>query len=147
MTTVTDATFGQATGAPLAIVDFWSPSCPYCMQFKPVFEEVAAQMGGQIFMATAHTGEAPQSAAAYRISSIPAVIFLANGKEVHRVEGAMTKADFLNEIDRVLVAQEGRGDPLGTAAPESTVASALNFLLAGGILVGGVYLAAEYLAD
>jgi thioredoxin-like negative regulator of GroEL len=147
MTTVTDATFQQVLDAPLAIVDFWAPSCPYCVQYKPVFEGVAAQMGDRIFMATANTNEAPKSAASYKIQSIPVTIFFVNGKEVFRAEGAMSQDDLLKEIDQVLVAQEGRGDPLGTAVPESTVASALNFLLAGGLLVGGAYLAAEYLAD
>jgi thioredoxin-like negative regulator of GroEL len=147
MTTVTDATFQQVLDAPLAIVDFWAPSCPYCVQYKPVFEGVAAQMGDRIFMATANTNEAPKSAASYKIQSIPVTIFFVNGKEVFRAEGAMSQGDLLKEIDQVLATQEAGGGAPGAGSSESPVPAALNFLLMGGLLVGGAYLAAEYLAD
>jgi hypothetical protein len=38
---LTDATFSQAQAAPKAVVDFWSPSCPYCVAYKPIFEDAA----------------------------------------------------------------------------------------------------------
>jgi thioredoxin 1 len=135
MQSVTDATFDQVLKAPLAIAEFWNPSCPNCMRFKPIFAEVAAQMGDRIFMATALTDENQKSAATYGISGIPTTIFFMNGKEVNRAVGAMSKDDFLNEISKSLSLSEaaaagGTGGAGGV--PEST----------GSVVVGGLTLAA-----
>lgn len=93
---VTDATISQAMSAPKAIIDFWSPGCPYCVQFKPIFEEVAAT--SPIPMFTAEIEKSPNAFAPYNAHMLPTVIFLANGKEVHRAEGGMSKEDFLGEM-------------------------------------------------
>lgn len=132
MQSVTDATFDQVLKAPLAIAEFWNPSCPNCMRFKPVFAEVAAQMGDRIFMATALTDENQKSAATYGISGIPTTIFFMNGKEVHRIVGAMSKEDFLGEISKGLSLSEAAAASGAGGIPEST----------GSVVVGGLTLAA-----
>ena len=55
---VTDSNFAQIQTAPKAVVDFWVPTCPPCVTYKPVFEEVAAEASG-VVMATANTNDAP----------------------------------------------------------------------------------------
>jgi thioredoxin-like negative regulator of GroEL len=137
MSAVTDATFQQVLDAPLAVVDFWAPSCPYCVKYKPDFEAVAAQMAGQIFMATANTDEAPRSAAESGISAIPVTIFYRNGQEVHRVDGAMTQQDLLSEISRALSIAET------TPAPAESAGS----VVVGGIALAGVVAGLAYLAS
>lgn len=130
---LTDATFNQALSAPFAVVDFWSPSCPHCVTYKPVFEEASSQVGSGVLMVTANVDEAPKSAGTYNIQSIPATIFLANGKEVHRVEGGMSKQDLLAEVSRAF----GGMPAPGSAAPESggipTWAG-----IAGGLAIAGL---------
>lgn len=76
----------------------WSPTCPYCVQYKPIFEDVAAQAPSGVFMATVDLNEAPQTLAKYGISGIPVTIFLANGKEVHREQGNLSKEDLQRAI-------------------------------------------------
>ena len=118
MQSVTDATFDQTVSAPLAIAEFWNQSCPNCMRFKPIYEDVAAQMAGKILMVTANTDENQQSAAKYGITGIPTTIFFMNGKEVHRVVGAMSKGDFLGEISKSMdladaAIARGESEPAG----------------------------------
>lgn len=98
---ISDATWSQVLAAPLAVVDFWSPTCPYCVAYKPVFEDVATQVPSGILMATVNVNEGPQAAGSFGIQSIPATIFLQNGKEIHRVEGQLSKQDLLAEIAKV----------------------------------------------
>lgn len=134
---LTDATFSQALAAPKAVVDFWSPSCPHCVAYKPVFEQVAGQVGSDILMVSANVNDAMQSAVGFKISSIPATIFLVGGKEVNRVEGEMSQADLLSEIARAF----GGGSAPG-AAPASFGIGTLA-LVGGGLAAAGL---AAYLA-
>lgn len=140
MQSVTDATFDQVLKAPLAIAEFWNPSCPNCMRFKPVFAEVAAQMGDRIFMATALTDENQKSAATYGISGIPTTIFFMNGKEVHRIVGAMSKEDFLGEISTSLNLSEAAA---AGGAPESTGSVVVGGIALAGVVAGMAYFLSE----
>lgn len=118
MSSVTDATFQKVLEAPLAIVDFWAPTCPHCVAYKPVFEEVAALMGDKILMVTANTNENQAAAGNAGIEAIPTTIFYSGGEEVRRIEGGMSKADLLNEISVSLnVAQGGVAAPGGAVSP------------------------------
>jgi thioredoxin 1 len=143
MQNVTDANFSQVLAAPRAIVDFWSPSCPHCVTFKPIYESVAAQMGDQILMAAADVDQAPQSAGQYHVQSLPTVVFLENGKEVHRIEGGMSQQDFLAEISRAFSgAPQGAYAAAGSAGGGgiTPVAAVLGTVLFVGLVGGTVYL-------
>lgn len=92
---LTDANFSQALSAPKAIVDLWSPDCPYCVQYKPIFEDVASNPPAGVAMFTADINQAPKAAASFGVKSLPTTVFLVNGKEVHREEGGIDKAELL----------------------------------------------------
>jgi len=128
---LTDATLDKALSAPRAVIYFGSPSCPYCVAYKPVFEEVAREQAGKILMASLDANDAKASATKYNIEGIPATIFLVNGQEVGRVEGGLNKEDLQAQISKVF----------GTAAPAASAASPLGLVLGGLVLVaGGIYL-------
>jgi thiol-disulfide isomerase/thioredoxin len=136
---LTDATFSQALAAPMAIVDFWSPGCPHCVAFKPIFEDVAAGSDGKILMATLNVDENMPTAGTWKIEGLPTTVFFKDGKEIHRVSGSMEKADFLGEIARTFGGVGG--GPAAAAAPAS--GSPMGGILSGvalaGILGGVVY--------
>lgn len=97
---INDSSFAQVLSAPRAVVDFWSPTCPYCVAYKPIFEDVASQVGSNILMATVNVNDAPQSAGSYNIEGIPATILLVNGKEIGRIEGTATKEELLAAMSK-----------------------------------------------
>lgn len=133
-----DADFGQALSAPKAIVDFWSPGCPHCIAFKPIFEAVAAQYPDILFAAV-NTDNYQQNAAIYQISGLPTVVFLQNGKEVDRmVGGAGSAQEFQAEIAKAF---SGGGSspqgltPAGIAVPASSPTT-LSTIVGATALVG-----------
>lgn len=129
---LTDATLDKALSAPRAVIYFGSPSCPYCVAYKPVFEEVAREQAGRILMASLDANEASASASKYKVEGIPATIFLVNGQEVGRVEGQLSKEDLLAQISKVF--------KTGIAAPAAG-APPLGVILGGlAIVAGGIYL-------
>jgi len=138
---ISDSGFGQVLAAPKAIVDFWSPGCPHCVSFKPVFEAVAAQTPDILFAAV-NVDDYQQNAAVYQVSGLPTVVFFQNGKEVNRIAGGMEQAGFLNEISKAF--SGGGTSPQGIARPAGAViqasspsgGSSLPYVLGGAALAG-----------
>jgi thioredoxin-like negative regulator of GroEL len=134
-TPLTDSGFSQVLSAPMAIVDFWSPECPYCVEFKPIFESVAAGTPS-VLMATVNTDENTEKAGEYKVQALPTVIFFKNGKEVHRMEGGSDEAGF-----KAAIAQAFSGVTPGSA-PAGSSSGILSGIALAGILGGVVYLIA-----
>lgn len=135
---LTDAAFSQVLSAPKAIVDFWSPGCPHCVAFKPIFEAVAAQKADILF-ASVNVDNFVQNAGTYQISALPTIIFFQNGKEVDRMVGGGDQNDFLNEINKAFSGggSSPQGLTPGAAAPGAPVGqSTLGSIVGGAALLG-----------
>ena len=145
---VTDQTFQQVLSAPKAVVDFWSPSCPVCQRYKPVFEAAAAQAPSDVLMVEANVNDANFSAQKYGFTSIPTTVFLMNGKPVNQISGDMSAQDLLAAIQSsfsggapaaagpapISAQQATTTPPAPSMAPPSTPL--------GTYVVGGITLAA-----
>ena len=73
ITHVTDADFADTvlkSDKPV-LVDFWAEWCGPCRQIAPVLEEIADSQDN-LQIVKLNVDENPQTAAAYRITSIPA---------------------------------------------------------------------------
>lgn len=75
------------------LVDFWASWCGPCMMLAPVIEEIAKQYDGVIKVGKVNVDEQPSLAAAYRISSIPALMLFKDGKVVKTAVGYMPKEE------------------------------------------------------
>ncbi len=88
---VTDATFEKTvlqSEVPV-IVDFWAPWCMPCKSVAPVLEKLAKEHSGKLVIAKVNTDENPEWALKYGVQGIPTMLFVANGKIVHRQVGAL----------------------------------------------------------
>lgn len=70
----------------MAAVLFHARWCPFCRTFQPVFEEVAARLGGFEPLEVLLDDEANPLWASHRIRVVPTVVFFAGGRELHRLE-------------------------------------------------------------
>ena len=66
-------------------------------------EQVAAEMGNQVKIVGADVDQTGEAASNIGILSIPALVFFRNGKEVHRIVGAVKKDKLVDEIRRHLL--------------------------------------------
>lgn len=142
---ISDADFSQALSAPKAIVDFWSPGCPHCVAFKPIFEAVAAQYPDILFAAV-NVDNHQQNAGIYQISGLPTVVFLQNGKEVDRmVGGAGSAGEFQAEIGKAF--SGGGSSPQGltpAGVPASAPSSSTLSTIVGATALVGILGAVSY---
>jgi len=71
------------------IVDFWAPWCGPCKMVAPTLEKLAKEHAGKLLVAKVNTDENPQWATQYGVQGIPTMLFVADGKIVHRQTGAL----------------------------------------------------------
>jgi thioredoxin 1 len=101
---VTDASFKQEVleSKTPVLVDFWAEWCGPCRAVGPVLEELAGEFGGKIKITKMNVDHNQQTAAEFRIRSIPTLLFFKNGSAVKQLIGAYPKNRLIAEIDEVL---------------------------------------------
>jgi thioredoxin 1 len=86
---VTDAAFDKTVlQSPIpVIVDFWAPWCGPCRMVAPVLDKLAKEYAGRLIVAKVNTDENSQYAGKYGVQGIPTMLFVANGKVIHKQVG------------------------------------------------------------
>jgi thioredoxin 2 len=70
------------------LVDFWATWCMPCRALAPVLEKFSAAHG-EITLAKVDIDAEPGLASQFQIFSVPTLVLFVNGREVHRVSGAV----------------------------------------------------------
>ncbi|MDR2611910.1 MAG: thioredoxin [Deltaproteobacteria bacterium] len=99
---LTDLTFDEFLGAPASLVDFWAPWCGPCQALAPILDELAEEMKDRVSFAKINVDENNDTAARFRIRSIPCLIVFKGKDEVGRILGQKEKADLKAELERLL---------------------------------------------
>ena len=90
-------------GTKPAIVDFTASWCGPCRSIAPILEELAKEYDGQIVVYKVDVDKCGDVAAAFGISSIPAILYIPLDDEPSMTIGARNKSRFQSEINKLLL--------------------------------------------
>jgi thioredoxin 1 len=76
----------------LTVVDFWAEWCGPCRAISPIIEELSKQYNGKIKVGKVNVDHNPNVSINYGITSIPAILFIKDGKVVDKQIGAVPKS-------------------------------------------------------
>ncbi|AXI07676.1 thiol reductase thioredoxin [Oceanobacillus zhaokaii] len=80
-----------------AIVYFYSPICPHCLETTPVIIPKSKEIDAEVHMF--NLLEFEKGWEDYGITKTPTLVYYKQGTERNRFEGAMAETDFLNFLD------------------------------------------------
>lgn len=98
----TDANFKSKvlSSNKLTLVDFWAEWCGPCRAVGPVVEDLAKQYNGKVNIGKLNVDENPNTCMKYKITSIPTILFIKNGKVVDKVVGAQPRSKLVKKIEQ-----------------------------------------------
>ncbi|MCB1141958.1 MAG: thioredoxin [Leptospiraceae bacterium] len=100
------------------LIDFWAEWCGPCKMLSPLLDKLEKEYRGAFLLAKVDTDKNQQLAMMFRISSIPDVKLLRDGKIIDQFVGALPEKEIKKFLNKHVEVQEG-GDPLEDLATQN----------------------------
>ena len=81
------------------LADFWAEWCGPCRAIGPVIAELSKEYDGRVNVGKVNVDHNPQVSMNYGITSIPAILFIKDGKVVDKMIGVQSKSNFVKRIE------------------------------------------------
>ena len=80
------------------LIDFWAPWCGPCRMLSPVISEIAEEYKGNVKVGKVNVDEEEELAAIFRVSSIPLLVVMKDGKVVNSAVGVRPKEQIVGML-------------------------------------------------
>jgi thioredoxin 1 len=81
------------------LVDFWADWCGPCKMMHPVLQDLSREWKGRLKVIKVDTDKKPALSNRFHITAIPTLILFKQGREAHRISGAMPLAQLKRELE------------------------------------------------
>lgn len=90
---VSDTTFDNEVlrSKEPVLVDFFAEWCGPCKALAPAINQVAGELAGKLKVVKVDVDASPNITTKYKIQAMPTLILFADGKEVNRRQGLISK--------------------------------------------------------
>ncbi len=86
------------------LVDFYADWCGPCRMLAPTLDRLATEFSGKARIVKINVDQEPQLATQYKVSSIPALLFVAGGKVVAQTAGAASEVALRKALNEMTAA-------------------------------------------
>ena len=80
------------------LIDFWAPWCGPCRMLSPTISEMAEEYGDKVKVYKVNVDEQGDLASMFRVSSIPLLVVMKDGKVVNSAVGVRPKSQILKML-------------------------------------------------
>ena len=80
------------------LIDFWAPWCGPCRMLSPTISEIAEDFKDKVKVGKVNVDEEEELAAMFRVSSIPLLVVMKDGKIVNSAVGVRPKDQIVNML-------------------------------------------------
>ena len=101
------------------LVDFWAVWCGPCRMVAPTLEKLAKENAGNLLIAKVNTDENPEWANKFQVQGIPTMLFVAEGKVVHRQVGALPEPMLRDVVGEFINVVKDAGETATESQPSS----------------------------
>lgn len=91
----TDQTFETDTAKGLSVTDFWATWCGPCRMQSPVVEKLSDELAGKVNFTKLDVDKNQETAAKFRVMSIPTLLVKKDGKVVDTIIGYHSREQLL----------------------------------------------------
>jgi thioredoxin 1 len=85
----------------ISVIDFYADWYMPCLMLAPIFEESAEKFRKKVRFARVNVDDNNELAEKFKVISIPTIIFIKEGKEIHRITGMMQTEDLENALRHI----------------------------------------------
>lgn len=83
------------------LVDFYADWCGPCRMLAPTLDKLAVEFSGKARIVKVNVDKEPELATRYQVSSIPALVFVADGKVVAQSVGAASEVALRKALNQM----------------------------------------------
>lgn len=80
------------------LIDFWAPWCGPCRMLSPTISEIAEEYKDKVKVGKVNVDEEGELASMFRVSSIPMLVVMINGKVVNSSVGVRPKSQIVGML-------------------------------------------------
>lgn len=80
------------------LIDFWAPWCGPCRMLSPTITEIAEEYKDKVKVGKVNVDDEAELAAMFRVSSIPLLVVMKDGKVVNSAVGVRPKSQILKML-------------------------------------------------